>query len=139
METETFVIDDGLKKYEFKNAIGEVFGTLIFNPSDASILERYEAVIDEINNVRKDTTNVKGAEKMIEASRAFKKGLQKILNRDIEADLFSVYSPVTLMGEGDFYGEIILEKIGNAIEKETGKRVDKKLEKIKKYTKKYSD
>lgn len=138
-ETQVFVIDDGVRAYEFKNKLNEVFGRLVFNPSDMGIIERYEAVIEKLNNIAIDNTDENSMQHtLIEASKTFKEGLNELLNRDVEADLFSVYSPITVMPSGDFYAEIIIDYVGKLLEKETGRRINKKLQKIQKYTKKYN-
>lgn len=133
--TTNFVIDDGLKTFTFSNLKNEVFAEFAFNPTDTSIIERYEKVVDAFNGIE-----IQGADVTKEYNRiaqTFKEQFDFLLNRDVSESLFRVYSPITIFADGDFFAEKVIEKIGDAIEKEMDVRLKKKAKKIAKYTNKY--
>lgn len=138
METQNFVIDDGLKTYTFSNLKKEVFAELTFNPTDTSILDRYDKTVDMFNSVSLKGDSDEAIEEYIQTlSQTFKEQFNFLLNRDVSSELFRVYSPITVFANGDFFAEVVLKKVGQVIEKELNVRLAKKAKKIEKYTKKY--
>lgn len=138
MENQNFVIDDGLKTYTFSNLKKEVFAELTFNPTDTSILDRYDKTVDMFNSVSLKSDSDEAIEEYIQTlSQTFKEQFNFLLNRDVSSELFRVYSPITVFANGDFFAEVILKKVGQVIEKELNVRLAKKAKKIEKYTKKY--
>ncbi len=136
--TKNFVIDDGLKHFTFTNLQGEVFGEFAFNPTDTSIIERYEKAVDAINAIElKGESEDEVKEYILSLSKTFKEQFDYLLNRDVSESLFRVYSPITIFADGDYYAEKILESVGKAIEQEFDVRLKKKAKKIAKYTNKY--
>lgn len=138
MENNTFIVDDGLQKFEFKNKNGEVFAEMFFNPSDTSIIERYEKVVDVLNALEmKHGTREEVQESLVVLSNTFKEQFDYLLNRDNSDSLFRTYSPITIFANGDYFAEVILENLTKVIEKEYNIRLKKKIKKMEKYTKKY--
>lgn len=131
------VLDDGLQSYTFSNNDGEIFAEFKFNPADASIVERYDDVVEVFNKIdlKKEDEDIKDTMRTI--SDTFKEQFNYLLNRDVSEGLFKVYSPVTIFANGDFFAEVILTQVGKIIEKEMNVRLQKKAKKIEKYTKKY--
>lgn len=136
--TTNFVIDDGLKPFTFTNLQGEVFGEFAFNPTDTSIIERYDKVVETFNGIEiKGESEDEIKNSILTLSTTFKEQFDYLLNRDVSESLFRVYSPITIFADGDFYAEKILESVGKAIEQEFDVRLKKKAKKIAKYTNKY--
>lgn len=138
MQAQNIVIDDGLKRFTFTNTNNEVFAEFFFNPSDTSIIERYETTVDAINQVElKGDSNEDIEEYLKTLSNTFKEQLDYLLNRDNSDSLFRVYSPITVFANGDLFGEVIVHQIRKLIEQNMDVRLNKKIKKIEKYTKKY--
>ncbi len=138
MENNTFIVDDGLQKFEFKNKNGEVFAEMFFNPSDTSVIERYEKVVDVLNALElKHSTREEIQDSLVVLSNTFKEQFDYLLNRDNSDSLFRTYSPITIFANGDYFAEVILENLTKVIEKEYNIRLKKKIKKMEKYTKKY--
>lgn len=136
--TNNFVIDDGLKTYTFSNLKKEVFAEFAFNPTDTSIIERYDKVVETFNGIELKGESEDEVKEYIQSlSKTFKEQFDYLLNRDVSSSLFRVYSPITIFANGDFFAEIILERMGAAIEKEMDVRLKRKAKKIAKYTDKY--
>ncbi len=136
--TTNFVIDDGLQTVTFTNNSGEVFAEFKFNPTDTSILERYDKVVEVFNSINlKGDSEDEVKEYVIKLSDTFKEQFNYLLNRDVTEGLFKTYSPVTVFANGDFFAETILKHISQMIEQTFNVRLQKKAKKIEKYTHKY--
>jgi len=136
MNKETIVIDDGLKCFELANKNGEVFAELIFNPADTSIISRYDALISWFRDYDYDseTDSVEFIKKFnTDVSQEF----NNLFKRNVSESLFKVYEPMAIMGNGDFFAEILISYIGQIIEKELDVKLKEKQAKIKKATAKY--
>ena len=64
-----------------------------------------------------------------------------LFNAEVSKDIFAITSPYSVLANGEFFIESVLDAISNLIEAETGKRYKKMQvkvnDKISKYTKKY--
>lgn len=131
----TFIIDDGTKEYSFKNLSSVVFAKFSINALDTGLISRYKTVENEFNEIVFNEND--DADEVVKLDNKIIELFNRLLNKDISKDIFGVYTPLTLMGNGDFYCETILEKLGEIIEQEFNIRLETKKAKIKKATKKY--
>lgn len=114
---------------------GEIIGQFRFNPNDPDIVKRYEKVIDVIKGI---TVEEDGDEKEIfRISDTIKEQFDYLLNYKVSEGIFGTCNPLTLLSNGDFYFENVMEGIGNLIETVADMRLKKKMTKIKKATAKY--
>ena len=65
------------------------------------------------------------------------KQIDYLFNSKVSQSFFSITSPFTVLANGEFYIENVLNAIGGLIEAETGKRFNKIKTKVDKYAKKY--
>lgn len=136
MEKEILIIDDGVKDYAFKNNRNEIFADFSFNPADTGIVERYKNMIKFFQSY--DYEYEGDMLDFIEKFNADVKERFALLLGTSADGLFMKYSPMSIMGNGDFYAEVILEQVGKIIEKEIGVKFAEKKAKIKKATAKYT-
>lgn len=136
MNKETIVIDDGAKVIEFTNNEGEVFAEFSFNPADPTIATRYDNMINFLKNYNYDNE-----QDSIEFIKKFNEDVANAFNelfkKDVATGLFRTYAPMSIMGNGDFFAEILIGHIGQIIEKELNVKLKEKQAKIKKATAKY--
>jgi len=130
-----FIIDDGVQEYTFTNKMDEVFARFSFNPSDTSIIERYEAVADAFGKY--DLTEDNVTEKIKEINADIRKQMDYLLNRDVSSGMFMVYEPCSVFANGDFYAEVMLDTIGEIVGATMKARIKRKMEKVNKATAKY--
>ena len=136
MENNTFTIDDGAKEYVFKNTLGDTFATIKFNATDTGIVERFEDIQKDFKGmVYDDNADIEETLKALNVTIIDL--FNRLLGRDVSSELFSVYKPMAVFANGDFYCETLLEKIGEIIEHEFNVRFKSKKAKIKNATKKY--
>ena len=65
------------------------------------------------------------------------KQIDYLFNSNVSKSFFSITSPFTVLANGEFFVENVLNAIGKLIEAETGKRFEKVQTKINQYTSKY--
>ena len=131
------------KEYDFLDSDRNVLFTLRCNPTDINIVHRYNEAVTYFNNLNlPEITEEKGLEEFASAVKATEdelgKILDKLVNANISAPIYSVMNPFSVLENGKFYIEEIIDSIGKIIEKEMGVRTAKVQSRIKKYTAKYN-
>ncbi len=134
-----FIIDDGLQEYTFKNKRGDVIASFTFNATDTGILTRYENVVNKFNDlVLKEIDEDRTTEEIVKLENDITECFNELFGRDMKNDLFSMYKPLTLFGNGIFYCRYIFERVEEIIEIEFNTRLESSKAKVKKATKKYT-
>ena len=137
----TITIDDGLKTYDIVNKSGKLLGQFSFNPSDTNIIRRHAEVINSLEklseNVPEDAEEKDGTEALKEIEGIIYEKVDYLLNADVAREFFAIMGPMTLLENGQFFVENVIDAIGQAISAETGARVKKLNTKVRKHTSKY--
>lgn len=134
MRMEKIKIYDGTKTYEIVNQDDEVLGLFKFNPSDANIIKRYDAVIETLQEYANASQGeVLTKEKFNEAQNKIISQMDELVKADTAGTFFSICGPLTPMENGNLFVLNVLEGIGAVIEKETKKRMKKVDAKTAKY------
>lgn len=132
------VIDDGFKTYDIENKEGKILGQFSFNPSDTSIIHRHEEVVKELSELSFDEQNTENIdEELKRIEKVIYEKINYLLNADVAEAFFSIMGPLTPLASGQYFIESVLDAIGQAIQIETGERVQKVANKIAKHTSKY--
>lgn len=135
---ERVKIDDGSKTYEIVNLEDQVIGTFTFNPSDMSIIEKYDAVIASLEQYFTGLSEAGFTqEAMIEAQNNVKAKLSELVGGNAIDSFFSICAPFTPMQNGALYLENVVNALGGIIEKETKKRMKKVETRMDKYLQGY--
>lgn len=137
---ERIKIDDGSKTYEIVNLDDQVIGTFTFNPSDMSIIERYDAVVkslEEYFNSMREAGFTQQA--LIDAQNAIKEKLKELVGGNAIDSFFAICAPFTPMANGCLYLENVVNALGEIIEKETKKRMKKVETRMDKYLQGYKN
>lgn len=132
------VIDDGYKTYDIENQDGKLLGQFSFNPSDTNIVHRYAEVLEALGKIEfPENADEKLEETLEEVEKTIYEKINYLLDADVAGNFFSIMGPLSPLANGQFFIESVLDAIGQAIQKETGERVNKIKGKIKKHTSKY--
>lgn len=134
-------VENGVKTYDIKNASGKLLGQIAFNPSDVGILARHGEVTKQLRALQlawsKKRKKMSVSQELQELDKIVYEKVDYIFNADISKVLFSIMGPFSLMDDGQFWVEYILEVLGKVIEDETKKSTKRFEEKIQKHTAKY--
>ena len=135
----TLTVDTGAVQYDIMDKFGDKIGVLKFNPADSGIVSHYETVINYLNGVSFDDnlSADEAAEKVKEVDGQLREQFDYLLGNGASAGLFSTCEPMSVIANGDFYFEHILEAVGSIVEQTTNKRMEKKLARVKKATAMY--
>lgn len=133
---ERIKIDDGSRTYEIVNQDDVVLGTFTFNPSDANIIKRYDAVVDELGRYAEQDF-VMTQDKFVEIQSELVSKMNDLVGADTESTFFSICGALSPMANGKLFIQVVLEAIGAVIEKETKKRMKKVDAQVSKYLEGY--
>lgn len=132
------VVDRGLEEYTIEDKNGTVLGKFEMNPADVEMVKRYEYVAEAVSHIADDVDESKDiVEILAEMEEKLNKQIDYLFNSKVSQSFFSITSPFTVLANGEFFVENVLNAIGGLIEAETGKRFKKVQTKINKYTSKY--
>ena len=132
------VVDRGLEHYTSEDKNGTVLGKFEMNPADLELVKRYEHVAEAVSHIADNVEEIKDIVKIVkEMEEKLNKQIDYLFNSNVSQSFFSITSPFTVLANGEFFVENVLNAIGKLIEAETGKRFEKVQTKIGKYTSKY--
>lgn len=134
-EVNKIVIDTGSVTFDIEDTKGRVLGQMEFIPSDSDILRRYKVVAEKFNSMKISDNPTE--EDILSFSDVVREQINYLLNYDVSDSIFSICGPLTVVTSGDFFFENVMEAVATAIEQVTKKRVEKKMEKIRRATAKY--
>lgn len=135
---ERIKIDDGSKSYELVNHEDRVIGTFTFNPSDTNIVQKYDAVIEQLETYFDQIKGGEFTESLFrEAQDTIVDKFSELVGEDASKTFFSICGPFTPMQNGNLYLETVIEAVGGIIEKETQKRMKKVQTRMDKYLEGY--
>ena len=132
------VVDRGLEQYTIEDKNGTVLGKFEMNPADVELVKRYEHVVEAVSHIADNVDESKDIVDIVkEMEEELDKQIDYLFNSNVSQSFFSITSPFTVLANGEFFVENVLNAIGKLIESETGKRFEKVQTKIGKYTSKY--
>lgn len=137
-KVEQIRIDDGSKTYELVNVDGEVIGRITLRPTDTNIVEKYDKVIEALEtyfNQMQDKPFEK--EDFVNAQKEIVDRFSDLIGEDASKTIFSICGAFTPMASGQLFLEVVIEAIGNIIEKEAKTRMKKVETRMDKYLKGY--
>lgn len=133
-QNNDIIIDDGSKVYNIKNKQGKMLGRFEFRPSDTSIVNRYDEVVDYFNNFtipEKTDQALRAAEKEITEKMSY------LIGGNAEDAFFSIMGPFSALASGELFVENVLGAISKVIEKEMDVRTKRAQRRMNKYVAKY--
>lgn len=128
-------VDTGKIVVPIEDTDGESLGKMTFIPTDMDILNRYGSVVEFFNNVKFSENPTE--QEITEFAEKVKEELDYLLGYPVSKDIFQRCSPLTIVSNGDFFFESVIDGIAEIAEQITNERVQKKLAKVRKVTAKY--
>ena len=135
-QDNNIVIDDGTKVYNIKNKRGKLLGQIELRPSDTTIVNRYEEVVDYFNNLSiPEEGNADEVVKKVEKETVEK--MSYLIGGDAEQAFFSILGAFSVLASGELFFENVLGAVAKIIEKEFFVRTKKLKRRMNKYVAKY--
>lgn len=132
------VVDRGLETFTIEDKKGNVLGSFEMNPSDMEMVKRYEEVSKTIEHLTDDVSEDDNSlETLLLMEKKISEQIDYLFNASVADSFFSITSPFTILANGEFFIENVLNAIGKLIEEETGKKYKKIQTKVNKYAVKY--
>lgn len=138
-ENMKLTVNTGALVIDLEDEKGRKLGQFDFIPTDSNILDRYGKVVDYFNSVKfkEEMTAEQSEEEMKKYAQSVRDQFDFLFDHPVSNEVFAHCGPLTVVANGDFYFETVLEGIAGLIEKVLDQRIQKKLNKIKKATGKY--
>ena len=129
-----FIIDDGRKEYVIKNKKGIVISKIYINPTDTSVITKFDDVKKAIKkyDVKSDSVEAE----IINAEKFIKNKIDYIFGAGTADHMFFLYGPLALMEDGEFFINKVFDIVGKIITSETESRFEAKINRIKAMTEK---
>lgn len=135
---QQIIIDRGLKSYELIDADGTVYATIRFNPSDIGIAGRAEQARKNIETIVK-AAQLEDAAGILRLDHKIKHEFDFIFGNPVSYALFGGQSAITMLSDGTFLFEQVLQAIAPIVEDAAQKAAQASSERIKKHTAEYQD
>lgn len=126
-------LDTGAKIYDVQDKTGKHICQISINPTDLNIAKRAEEAIKVLDSMEVEQT----AEGLTRAGEIATEQIDYILGEGTASEIFAHVHPFTVLEEGDFFVEKVVDAICKVIEAEMGKRIKKNKSRMEKYTSKY--
>ena len=138
-ENMKLTVNTGALVIDLEDEKGRKLGQFDFIPTDSNILDRYGKVVDFFNSVKfqDEMTEGQSEQEMKKYAQDVKDQFDFLFDYPVSKEIFAHCGPLTVIANGDFYFETVMEGIAGLIEKVLNQRIQKKLNKIKKATGKY--
>lgn len=114
------VVDDGSRRVPIQNAQGEEIGVFRFHPTDIGIIERYNRMVEQFDEITKPLERFAGedearqAEALREAEKRLYEAVNELFGGDAAGAFFGDMHPFSPVG-GAFYCEAVLKAVGEYI------------------------
>lgn len=132
------IVDRGLEEYAIKDKNGNVLGSFEMNPADIEIAKRFEQVSSAINSISEELDESKDIiDNLMKLEEKVYEQIDYLFNSPVSKSFFSITSPFTVLANGEFFVENVINSISSIINTDAPKRYEKANEKIERYAKKY--
>ena len=128
-------VETGAVTVAVEDERGETLGQFDFNPADSNILKRYgdvAAFFGRVDYGTEDMTEEEQLQAMDRLCDDIRAQFDYLLGTEAAEGLFGKCGPLTVTKDGSFYFERVLDGLGGLIEQVTKKRLDRKLDRIRK-------
>lgn len=143
-------VDDGSVEVPIRNKRGEEIGVFYFNPTDLAMIDRYNAMVDEFDNITAPLENIninpdgtvdENNEAALSAMREAVKNLytacDKLFAGNMSEAFFGKTHPFSPIN-GHFYCENALEAVGQFISKQFARETKQINSRVAHYTHGYA-
>lgn len=131
----TLQVSTGAQVIDLVNENGTKIGQFEFVPTDVGIIERYKDVANFFDSYQ--FPKEPAEEDLLSLENSVKEQFNQLFGYQVAEGMFEKCAALTVVEDGDFFFEKVLDGISGLIEQTMKARVEKKKQKIRKYTAKY--
>lgn len=145
-DINTIIVDDGMVNVPVCNKQGEEIGVFSFRPTDIGIVDRFNSMTEEFEDIVKPLENINinpdgttdesdadEFEALREAEKRLYAACDKIFGGNMSEAFFGKMHPFSIVN-GRFYCENALEGVGKYISRRFDREVKKVNNRVEKYT-----
>lgn len=136
MASTNTVIDSGIITATFTDLDGNVFSKFRINPTDIRTGERAIASAEFFQTIKAESFDVDTVGQLQED---IENKISYILGYDSSKEIFGEVSALTVLPDGRFFVEIIVDKIMEIVQPAVKARQEAMAKRADKYTKKYEE
>lgn len=143
------VVDDGSVKVPVRNKFGDVIGEFYFTPTDTNIVDRYNEVVNKVDEViaplkhvninpdgTADSNDADGIEALHKATARLYELFDYLFGGNMSEAFFGKTHPFSPIN-GVFYFENALETVGRFISAQHDREIEKINKRVSQYTQEY--
>lgn len=136
MASTNTVIDSGIITATFTDLDGNVFSKFRINPTDIRTGERAIASADFFQTIKAESFDI---DTVGQLQKDIEDKISYILGYDSSKEIFGEVSALTVLPDGRFFVEIIVDKIMEIVQPAVKARQEAMAKRADKYTKKYEE
>ena len=131
------VIDANIQTYTFSDESGEVVASFRLNPADIRIPGRVFEAAEHFRNMAQKIPEKVTIEDYVRLNNEWEEKICYVLGYDAKESLFGFMSATTKLSNGQSFGNVVMEKISEAVAEEYRKRLESLMAAVRKHTEKY--
>ena len=131
-------VGSSLMRFVFTDEEEKTIASFRMNPADVKLAHRCQEVISFFENLENQTTAETTLEEAVKFNDEVEEKICYLLGYDARQSLFGFISATAIMGTGELFATIIMDKILEHILPEIQKRKQSVAETVRKYTDKYT-
>lgn len=136
MASTNTVIDSGIITATFTDLDGNVFSKFRINPTDIRTGERAIASAEFFQTIKAESFDI---DTVGQLQKDIEDKISYILGYDSSKEIFGEVSALTVLPDGRFFVEIIVDKIMEIVQPAVKARQEAMAKRADKYTKKYEE
>lgn len=131
-------IGSSLLKFTFSDDEGEVIASFRMNPADVKLAQRCQEVSSFFEKLKEKTPENATLEDVVKLNDEVEDKICYLLGYDAKQSLFGQISATSVLGDGNMFVILVMEKIVEAVAPEINRRKQARSSAVEKHTAKYT-
>ena len=132
-------IESSLLKFTFSDDEGEVIASFRMNPADVKLAQRCQEVSSFFEELKEKTPENATLDDAVKLNNEVEDKICYLLGYDAKQSLFGQISATSVLGDGNMFVILVMEKIVEAVAPEIKRRKQAMSSAVEKYTAKYTE
>ena len=131
-------IGSSLLKFTFSDDEGDVIASFRMNPADIKLAQRCQEVSSYFEELKEKTQENATLEDVVKLNNEVEDKICNLLGYDAKQSLFGQISATSVLGDGNMFVVLVMEKIVEAVAPEISRRKQSMADAVAKHTAKYA-